>query len=84
MDDIAMDRTPAESGTLKGLELPPDKIRAAMLERRRIVLVTDAYVVARPPATARERTKQQVLDRYFHKSCETQINGRRVTVYDQT
>ncbi|MGI5335993.1 glycosyltransferase family 39 protein [Streptomyces sp. CA-181903] len=84
LDDIALEQTPTNSGTLKGLELPAQQIRAAMLARKRIILVTDAYAVARPPGTERERTKQQVLDHYFHKTHQTQTNGRRVTVYERT
>lgn len=83
LDDIALEQTPTASGTLKGLEIPPQRIRTVMLARQRIILVTDAYAVARPPGTDRECTKQQVLDKYFHKSHETQLGGRRVGVYDR-
>ncbi|MFC5149916.1 glycosyltransferase family 39 protein [Streptomyces aureoversilis] len=84
LEDIALEQTATEGGTLKGLEIPPAQIRKAMLARKRIILVTDAYAVARPLGTERERAKQQILDRYFHKSHQTQVNGRRITVYDRT
>ncbi|MFG3104348.1 hypothetical protein ACGFZL_28050 [Streptomyces sp. NPDC048182] len=83
LDDIALLSSGTLSGTLKGLERTPEQIRAAMLARKRIVLVTDAYSVARPPGTARERVKQQVLDQYFHPVDRTQSGGRRVMVYER-
>ncbi|MFD6799555.1 glycosyltransferase family 39 protein [Streptomyces cyaneofuscatus] len=81
--DIALARGPEESGTLKGTEARPDRIRAAMLAQRRILLVTDAPGVARPPATERERAKTSVLRTYFRPVADEQARGRRVTVYER-
>ncbi|HET6242446.1 MAG TPA: hypothetical protein VFD99_10730, partial [Arthrobacter sp.] len=46
--DIALTESPEESGTLKGVEAGPARIRTVMLAQRRILLVTDATKVARP------------------------------------
>ncbi|MFZ4267619.1 glycosyltransferase family 39 protein [Streptomyces arboris] len=81
--DIALARSPEESGTLKGTEARPDRIRAAMLAQRRILLVTDAPGVARPPATERERAKSSVLRTHFRPVADQQARGRRVTVYER-
>ncbi|MEW2279275.1 glycosyltransferase family 39 protein [Streptomyces cyaneofuscatus] len=81
--DIALARGPEESGTLKGTEARPDRIRAVMLAQRRILLVTDAPGVARPPATARERAKTSVLRTHFRPVADEQARGRRVTVYER-
>ncbi|MFD3751505.1 glycosyltransferase family 39 protein [Streptomyces cyaneofuscatus] len=81
--DIALARGPEESGTLKGTEARPDRIRAAMLAQRRILLVTDAPGVARPPATERERAKTSVLRTHFRPVADEQARGRRVMVYER-
>lgn len=39
--DIALLRSPERSGTLKGVEASPGRIRAVMLAQRKILLVTD-------------------------------------------
>ncbi|MEV4877565.1 glycosyltransferase family 39 protein [Streptomyces cyaneofuscatus] len=81
--DIALARSPEESGTLKGEEARPGRIRAAMLAQRRILLVTDAPGVARPPATERERAKTSVLRNHFRAVADEQARGRRVTIYER-
>ncbi|MEV7394139.1 glycosyltransferase family 39 protein [Streptomyces sp. NPDC091215] len=81
--DIALMESPERSGTLKGVETAPDRIRAAMLAERRILLVTDVPRVARPVTAARDRVKTQVLREYFTPVADEQIRGRRVTVYER-
>ncbi|MFF8992237.1 hypothetical protein ACF09H_20295 [Streptomyces sp. NPDC014983] len=81
--DIALVETPEKSGTLKGVEAAPDRIRAAILAEHRVLLVTDASRVARPVAAARDRVKIAVLGRYFTPVADKQIRGRRVTVYER-
>ncbi|MEU3446372.1 glycosyltransferase family 39 protein [Streptomyces thermolilacinus] len=81
--DIALAESPEESGTLKGVEAGPERIRAAMLAERRILLVTDAAEVARPVTAARDRAKTAVLARYFTPVSDEQVRGRRVTVYER-
>ncbi|MEW2306869.1 glycosyltransferase family 39 protein [Streptomyces sp. NPDC006655] len=81
--DIALTESPERSGTLKGVEATPDRIRAAVLAERRILLVTDAPRVARPVTAARDRAKTQVLRECFTPVADEQIRGRRVTVYER-
>lgn len=81
--DIALTRSPQESGTLKGVEADPARIRGAMLAQRRILLVTDAPDVARPPAGRRDRVKAAVLKKHFTVVADEQVRGRRVTLYER-
>ncbi len=81
--DIALTETPERSGTLKGVEAHPSRIRAAMLTHRRILLVTDATRLASPPTAARDRMKTSVLRTYFIAVADKQSHGRRVTVYER-
>ncbi|MEU0004566.1 hypothetical protein ABZ079_09750 [Streptomyces sp. NPDC006314] len=79
--DIALTESPEKSGTLKGVEADPERIRAAMLGQRRILLVTDATQVAKPVTAERDRMKIAVLEKYFTTVADQQVRGRRVTVY---
>ncbi|MEU1015900.1 glycosyltransferase family 39 protein [Streptomyces sp. NPDC005898] len=83
LHDIALVESPEKSGTLKGVEADPARIRAAMLAQRRILLVTDAPGVASPLKGARDRMKTSVLKKYFRAVTDDQVRGRRVTVYEQ-
>ncbi|UUS31392.1 MULTISPECIES: glycosyltransferase family 39 protein [Streptomyces] len=82
--DIALAESPEESGTLKGVEAAPERIRTAMLTQERILLVTDAPEVARPVSAERDRTKTAVLEQHFTAVADEQVRGRRVTVYLRT
>ncbi|MFF3512771.1 hypothetical protein [Streptomyces sp. NPDC002573] len=81
--DIALAESPVASGTLKGEEAGPARIRASMLTQRRILLVTDAAPVARPVSGQRDRVKAAVLREYFTIVADVQVRGRRVTVYER-
>ncbi|MFI1205685.1 hypothetical protein ACH4VR_40760 [Streptomyces sp. NPDC020883] len=81
--DIALERSPVASGTLKGEEADPARIRTAMLAQRRILLVTDSAEVARPLSAERDQAKAAVLERYFTVVADKQVRGRRVTVYER-
>ncbi|MDA5284970.1 glycosyltransferase family 39 protein [Streptomyces sp. NPDC054904] len=83
LTDVALAESPAASATLKGEEADPSRIRAALLERRRVLLVTDAAPVARPPGAERDRTKTAVLREYFTVVEDHQVRGRRVTLYER-
>lgn len=83
LQDIALVQSPEGSGTLKGLEADPGRIRTAMLAQRWILLVTDTPEVAKPVAGARDRTKTAVLKKYFRPVADKQDRGRRVTVYER-
>ncbi|MGW7421033.1 glycosyltransferase family 39 protein [Streptomyces sp. NPDC054813] len=79
--DIALTESPERSGTLKGVEAGPARIRTVMLAQRRILLVTDEAEVATPVSAQRDQTKISVLKRYFTPVADEQVRGRRVTVY---
>ncbi|RDG39467.1 hypothetical protein DVH02_03855 [Streptomyces corynorhini] len=81
--DIALTRSPRDSGTLKGTEAAPARIRAAMLAERRILLVTDAPQVAREPGAERDKVKSAVLREHFRAIADAQVRGRRVTLYER-
>ncbi|MGW4890504.1 glycosyltransferase family 39 protein [Streptomyces murinus] len=81
--DLALAESPVESGTLKGEEAGPRRIRAAMLAHRRILLVTDASRVSRPVSAERDRTKAAVLAAHFTVVADKQVRGRRVTLYQR-
>ncbi|WP_328971865.1 glycosyltransferase family 39 protein [Streptomyces sp. NBC_00239] len=82
LTDLALAVGPAESGTLKGVEADPATICAAMRHHLRILLVTDAGARPKPLANERDRTKAEVLRQWFHPVADTQVRGRRVTVYE--
>ncbi|MFF5338922.1 glycosyltransferase family 39 protein [Streptomyces sp. NPDC013181] len=81
--DIALVRGPLASGTLSGVEAAPDRIRAAMLAERRILLVTDAPEAARTEHARRERVKAAVLREHFGIVADARVRGRRVTLYER-
>ncbi|MBD0740327.1 glycosyltransferase family 39 protein [Streptomyces sp. CBMA29] len=83
LHDIALTETPERSGTLKGLEASPDRIRTAMLARDRILLVTDVPRIARPLTAAQDRMKMRVLLTYFTPVADVRVHGRRLTVYER-
>ncbi|WTS80275.1 hypothetical protein OG250_21065 [Streptomyces sp. NBC_00487] len=81
--DIALAQSPVASGTLKGVEADPARIRTAMLAQRRILLITDAPGVARPLSGGRDRTKAAVLREYFTVVADEAVRGRRLLVYER-
>ncbi|MGP3923714.1 glycosyltransferase family 39 protein [Streptomyces sp. 8N616] len=80
--DVALDRTPAESGTLFGTELPPDRLREALPKARRVWLLdredSDQRRVFRD---AGERVKQEVLSDQFHREGVERLHGGSVHLY---
>lgn len=81
--DVALAVSPAASATLKGEEEDPARIRAALLGQRRVLLVTDAEKVAKPPSADRDKAKTAVLREHFAVVADRQVRGRRVTVYER-
>ncbi|MFJ2953678.1 hypothetical protein [Streptomyces sp. NPDC087270] len=81
--DVALEEGPTRSGTLEGREATPARIRAAMLARPRILLVTDAAQAAGQAPGARDRVKLAVLREYFTPVADVRVRGRRVTVYER-
>ncbi|MFE2145909.1 hypothetical protein ACFXA3_29975 [Streptomyces sp. NPDC059456] len=80
--DVALERGPVASATLKGEEADPARIRAALLGQRRVLLVTDSQKVAKPSGAARDAAKAAVLEERFRVVEDRQVRGRRVTVYE--
>lgn len=83
LNDVALVRSPAESGTLKGEEAGPARISAALREQRRVLLVTDSGKGAKPPSSQVDRAKAAVLRAEFTVVEDRQVRGRRVTVYER-
>ncbi|APU39002.1 MULTISPECIES: membrane protein [unclassified Streptomyces] len=81
--DVALAESPLASATLKGEEARPDRIREALLERRRVLLVTDSAKVAKAPSAERDKAKAAVLRERFTAVEDRQVRGRRVTVYER-
>ncbi|MFI5670448.1 hypothetical protein [Streptomyces sp. NPDC051704] len=81
--DVALERSPVASATLKGEEAEPARIREALLGRSRVLLVTDAAKVAKPSGAARDAAKAAVLKERFTVVEDRQVRGRRVTVYER-
>ncbi|MFE9402287.1 hypothetical protein ACFYNY_10970 [Streptomyces sp. NPDC006530] len=78
LDDLALLESPAASGTLKGVEKPPEHIYRAVTRHERIILVTD---IRSSPSADGDRAKQEALDRHFVRVSDTPVHGRRVVVY---
>ncbi|MEV0992142.1 glycosyltransferase family 39 protein [Streptomyces sp. NPDC049949] len=81
--DVALERGPVASATLKGEEADPARIRQALLGQSRVLLVTDAAKVAKPSGAARDAAKAAVLKERFRVVEDRQVRGRRVTVYER-
>ncbi|MFJ8540854.1 hypothetical protein ACIRFH_02350 [Streptomyces sp. NPDC093586] len=81
--DIALVRSPAESGTLGGVEAEAARIRALTLAERRVLLVTDASLPDGPVPGARDGVKVAVLREHFTVVADERVRGRRVTVYER-
>ncbi|MCS0604784.1 hypothetical protein NX794_26730 [Streptomyces sp. LP11] len=80
--DIALTRSPAESGTLGGEEAGPATIRTLTLAERRVLLVTDAAPAGGSAPVARDSAKLAVLREHFTAVADERVRGRRVTVYE--
>ncbi|MFI6144157.1 hypothetical protein [Streptomyces sp. NPDC051109] len=81
--DVALERSPVASATLKGEEADPARIREVLLRQSRVLLVTDAAKVAKPSGAARDAAKAAVLKERFTVVEDRQVRGRRVTVYER-
>ncbi|WP_424851947.1 glycosyltransferase family 39 protein [Streptomyces sp. SAI-170] len=80
LDDIALQQTPAASGTLYGVEAPPDVIRQRMLQHREINVLRD-----RPGQplddTPAEITKREVLRRHYQLCWVIPVNGGESAIF---
>ncbi|MFG2971642.1 hypothetical protein ACGFYY_01395 [Streptomyces sp. NPDC048331] len=78
--DVALDRTPAASHSLQGTELPPDRIRAALLASPRVIALLDPAGQPLDPYP-REVVKRAELAAGFDLCATTEVRGARVAVY---
>ncbi|AZM91147.1 glycosyltransferase family 39 protein [Streptomyces sp. W1SF4] len=78
--DVALSRTPAQSRTLHGTELPADAVRAAVLASPRVIALLDPpdQPLDHDPA---EAAKREALARSFDRCSVTPVRGARVAVY---
>ncbi|MFF8266115.1 hypothetical protein ACF059_01855 [Streptomyces sp. NPDC016562] len=78
--DVALDRTPAASHSLQGTELPPDRIRAALLTAPRVIALLDPPGQPLDPYP-QEAVKRDTLAARFDLCSITKLHGARVAVY---
>ncbi|MFE9478729.1 hypothetical protein ACFYNM_08985 [Streptomyces spororaveus] len=78
--DVALDRTPAASHSLQGTELPPERIRAALLASPRVIALMDPVGQPLDPYP-REVVKREELAARFDLCSMTGVRGARVAVY---
>lgn len=86
LTDIALEQSPVDSGTLQGTEVAADTLRHRLMETRRIVALVDSAAGDGPPLdqSEPERTKRDVLRRYFHECERTELGGVNVVVYSRS
>ena len=81
LEDVALDRSPARSGTLYGTELRPARLRDALADVRRVwVLEGTGTERAVGPRPAAERVKRDVLAD-FHREREERTRGARLSLF---
>ncbi|MFJ6756391.1 MULTISPECIES: hypothetical protein [unclassified Streptomyces] len=78
--DLALDRTPAASHSLQGTELPPDRIRSALLASPRVIALLDPPGQPLDPYP-REAVKREALATRFELCSTTAVRGARIAVY---
>ncbi len=78
--DVALDRTPAASRSLQGTELPPERIREALLASPRVIALLDPAGQPLDPYP-REVVKREELAARFDLCSTTGVRGARVAVY---
>ncbi|MEU5303474.1 hypothetical protein ACH4YO_32040 [Streptomyces noursei] len=82
LDDLALAKSPTTSGTLYGVEVDPAEIQAAMLTRKRLVVVSDSG--SSPQAeTPQDLTKLSTLAHHFTLTSSDDAGGRRVATYER-
>ncbi|MFJ7592167.1 hypothetical protein ACIQZO_33350 [Streptomyces sp. NPDC097617] len=78
--DVALDRTPTSSRSLQGTELPPERIRAALLDSPRVIALLDPAGQPLDPYP-KEAVKREELAARFDLCSMTGVRGARVAVY---
>ncbi|MFE2436098.1 hypothetical protein [Streptomyces sp. NPDC059409] len=80
IDDLALDITPAESGTLQGVERTAPAIRSRMLNEDRIISLSDRAGQPLDPFPE-EVVKRHVLKKYFDRCTRKKVHGAQISVY---
>ncbi|MFF8726428.1 hypothetical protein ACF073_08040 [Streptomyces sp. NPDC015171] len=78
--DLALERGPADSGTLYGVEAAPSAVRARLRAAHRVVVLRDP--AGQPQGTdPRDAVKLRVLAESFEECGTRSVRGARVSVY---
>ncbi|MFH9733209.1 glycosyltransferase family 39 protein [Streptomyces sp. NPDC017260] len=80
IDDLALDVTPAESGTLQGEERTAPAIGSRMLNEDRIISLSDPAGQPLDPFPE-EVVKRQVLKEHFERCTRKKVHGAEISVY---
>ncbi|WP_107484830.1 glycosyltransferase family 39 protein [Streptomyces sp. TN58] len=78
--DTALAASPAASHSLQGTELPPERIRAALLTSPRVIALLDPADQPLDPYR-HEEVKREVLAGAFDLCSVTAVRGARIAVY---
>ncbi|RPF45515.1 mannosyltransferase [Streptomyces sp. Ag109_G2-6] len=78
--DVALAASPAASHTLHGTELPPDRVRGALLSSPRVIALMDPADQPLDPYPT-EAEKRTTLTTAFDRCSVTEVRGARVAVY---
>lgn len=78
--DVALDGSPAASRSLHGTELPPERVREALLRSPRVIALLDPPGQPLDPYPA-EAAKRDTLTAAFDRCSLTRVHGARIAVY---
>lgn len=78
--DVALDGSPAASRSLHGTELPPERVREALLRSPRVIALLDPAGQPLDPYPG-EAAKRDTLAAAFERCSVTPVHGARVAVY---
>ncbi|MDT3400545.1 glycosyltransferase family 39 protein [Streptomyces sp. B1866] len=78
--DVTLQEAPGPSGTLAGVEVPPARMRPAMLAGKRLILVGD-LPWRRKPGNPQEDAKRKVLREDFRPCVSRRVQTIVVVVY---
>ncbi|WP_051722999.1 glycosyltransferase family 39 protein [Streptomyces albus] len=80
VEDLALRRSPADSATLQGTEVPADEIRRRILAADRVIALTDPE--GQPlDAFRAEAVKRETLNAHFRRCGPVRVHGAQVVVY---
>ncbi|MEU6310111.1 glycosyltransferase family 39 protein [Streptomyces sp. NPDC047014] len=80
LHDAALSGSPAASHSLQGTELPPERIRAALLAAPRVIALLDPADQPLDPYP-REAIKRELLATHFERCSITDVRGARIALY---